>query len=405
MPTSALPRDFVDPRQDRLHVIDGLRGFALFGVVVANTVAALGFNPFFNPSLVASNHDRAAFSALTLFVNGRFVAMYSLLFGVGFGLMLARATTNDGGFVHFYLRRVAALFLIGVSNLVLFGGDVLHMYALLAVVLLSVRNASTRTLVILAVLSLLLPVLGRTAVDALGIQRSSGADPALLNRLQVEGPYLTLLQVRLTHLPRMWWVILNSTHLLGLFLTGLIVARHRLLQDSERYRALFIGVLTGGAVVTALGVVVEPAIQSWAASTPKPWRYLAMTVGSIRTIAQMFAYVAGFVLLWRSARIRGVLQRLAPSGRLALTNYLLVDIIVACGLFVAGGYGKVGPAAGCVIGVAIWVGMVLWSKWWIGRFRMGPVEWAWRSLAAGKRQVMRYFSAASRLDPVGGTVL
>jgi len=38
---------------------------------------------------------------------------------------------------------------------------------------------------------------------------------------------------------------------------------------------------------------------------------------------------------------------------------------------------------------ATWLAMLLWSPAWLARFRYGPLEWAWRSLARGKAQAMR----------------
>jgi len=36
-----------------------------------------------------------------------------------------------------------------------------------------------------------------------------------------------------------------------------------------------------------------------------------------------------------------------------------------------------------------WVLMLLWSKPWLERFRYGPLEWLWRSLARGSAQPMQ----------------
>ena len=39
--------------------------------------------------------------------------------------------------------------------------------------------------------------------------------------------------------------------------------------------------------------------------------------------------------------------------------------------------------------VAVWVIMLLWSKPWLDRYRYGPFEWVWRSLARASFQPMR----------------
>ncbi len=86
---------------------------------------------------------------------------------------------------------------------------------------------------------------------------------------------------------------------------------------------------------------------------------------------------------------------LAPAGQMALTNYLSQSLICTF-LFYGWGLGlsgRVGTALSIPITLAIFTVQVLWSRAWLRRFRFGPVEWVWRSLAYGQRQPMR------RLEP------
>ena len=39
--------------------------------------------------------------------------------------------------------------------------------------------------------------------------------------------------------------------------------------------------------------------------------------------------------------------------------------------------------------VAVYVGQVPFSAWWLRRYRYGPVEWLWRTLMYGAAQPMR----------------
>jgi len=49
----------------------------------------------------------------------------------------------------------------------------------------------------------------------------------------------------------------------------------------------------------------------------------------------------------------------------------------------------VGPAAGLVISLVVFVVQTLFSVAWLRQFRFGPVEWLWRSLTYRQRQPMR----------------
>ena len=52
-------------------------------------------------------------------------------------------------------------------------------------------------------------------------------------------------------------------------------------------------------------------------------------------------------------------------------------------------FGKVYPAAGLFLTLAIYAIQIPLSVWWLRHFRFGPMEWIWRSLTYGKLQPMR----------------
>src|SRR5262249_36504148 len=92
----------------------------------------------------------------------------------------------------------------------------------------------------------------------------------------------------------------------------------------------------------------------------------------------------GLLILWsRSGRLPWLQARLRAVGRMALTNYLMQSVL--CG-FVFYGYGlglfgQMGAAAGLLVVFGVWLLGLAWSPIWLKCFQLGPVEWAWRSLA------------------------
>ena len=67
---------------------------------------------------------------------------------------------------------------------------------------------------------------------------------------------------------------------------------------------------------------------------------------------------------------------------MALTNYLMQSIIC---VLLASGYGlglwwKIGASRAMAIAAAIILLQIPLSRWWLSRFRFGPVEWIWRRL-------------------------
>jgi uncharacterized protein len=51
-------------------------------------------------------------------------------------------------------------------------------------------------------------------------------------------------------------------------------------------------------------------------------------------------------------------------------------------------FGQLGTAAALAIGIAVYVAQVVFSAWWLQRYRYGPVEWLWRTLMYGTAQPM-----------------
>jgi uncharacterized protein len=82
---------------------------------------------------------------------------------------------------------------------------------------------------------------------------------------------------------------------------------------------------------------------------------------------------------------------------MALTNYLLQSIVLG---FVFYGYGfglfgRIGSAAAACIGLVLYAAQLQLSRLWLRRFRFGPFEWLWRSLAYGQRQPIRHRQGAA----------
>ena len=132
---------------ERIHALDIVRGFALLGIFLMNVewfsrpISDLGTGV----DLKQTGINYAASWLIYTFVQGKFWTMFSLLFGMGFGVMLGRAQSADRGFVIPYIRRIVGLFLFGSAHYVLvWTGDILHNYALTAIFLLLITTNSWR---------------------------------------------------------------------------------------------------------------------------------------------------------------------------------------------------------------------------------------------------------------------
>src|SRR5438552_711706 len=223
--------------QERIEVIDILRGLAIFGILIVNMG---GFSlPEDMPAhqLWPNLLDRTVEKLILFFAQGKFVSLFSFLFGLGLAVQMMRAEARGARFLPLYLRRLCALLLVGLAHfLLLWDGDILHTYALDGFILLFFRRRSLKTLLVWAGIFLCLPVLFISFFTGVSIARQvnpqavswiSFGDPAEDQKRIEEarhifsrGTYAEMVKFRARDLPEELWSIVD-TYVLMLFLLGL----------------------------------------------------------------------------------------------------------------------------------------------------------------------------------------
>ena len=152
-------------RAERIELLDALRGFALFGILLANILYWSGWGLMTEEQQIAfaaRRPPRGEYRFHHLLVDGKFYTIFSLLFGAGFALQIARLSARGLEGLRIYRRRVLVLLGIGlVHSWLVWDGDILTLYALLGLVLPFFHKWSERSLLIAAaVLIFIVPILG-----------------------------------------------------------------------------------------------------------------------------------------------------------------------------------------------------------------------------------------------------
>jgi uncharacterized protein len=151
--TPAVPEQDLGPitANQRIEALDVVRGFALLGIFLMNveyfnrTIGSLGEGM----PRGLTGIDWLASWFIAYFVQGKFWTIFSLLFGMGFAVMMTRAARAGREFTTVYLRRVLALAVFGAAHFVLlWEGDILFSYAVGALMLMIVLYGTTRPLLI-----------------------------------------------------------------------------------------------------------------------------------------------------------------------------------------------------------------------------------------------------------------
>lgn len=139
---------------ERIAALDVIRGFALIGIFLMNIeffnrpVGELGEGM---PAGLSGLNWLASYGIAYL-VAGKFWTIFSLLFGMGFALMLTRTEAKSQDFVKPYLRRLAALAIFGVlHHILIWPGDILFSYAIAATGLLLILFGKLRWILLAAI--------------------------------------------------------------------------------------------------------------------------------------------------------------------------------------------------------------------------------------------------------------
>ena len=369
--------------EDRIHVLDLLRGFALLGMIVVH---------FHDHSTEPGGVDDLIRTFIWRFIETKSHGTFALLFGAGFAIQLRRAEARGRPITLFYLRRLAVLALFGFAAHAFFGFNVLLGYAVWGVPLLFIRSWSTRALIVTAILAATsLPVYYRTqtaylqatggpaAVEAVQKTRMAAAVQVYdtLHAAEAQDSYRVLLGARLRHMAwfyrQPFFFLPDAT--LTLFIVGFLFIRQRVFENIAAHRRFLAGFALYGAV-------------SWFAAN---WILETSLFGQARDQWLTFTYVSVFLLVLN--RVPGLmtsLRAIGLAGRMALTNYL---IQIACIDLLFSGYalglGRIRPLFGPPLALTLFALEVAFSVYWLNRFQFGPAEWLWRSATYGRRQPLK----------------
>lgn len=392
---------------DRIQALDALRGFALLGILLMNIEAFVG--PLMNsmtgldPSLQGA--DRTMDAAIYLLVQGKFFPLFSMLFGMGFAVMLMRADAAGRPFLGLYLRRIGTLLVLGLAHAVLlWPGDILVTYALMGLLLgLCFRGTPQSRLPKWGVAMMLLPVgltllmgLLGSAMQAMPEEARAGFEQAMAAQgaqidAQVEaqrlaygsGSYAEATAQRASDfLSMLGFIFIFGAFILGLFLVGAWFTRSGAIARPEQHARLFWR-LRWVALPVGLAMVL---VSYWMVPTMDFGR-LDLTASTAQSLQMLggavmaLAYLAWFVRGLQSPVLGRWLGLLAPAGRMALTNYLMQSLVCTTIFYGYGlGYFEQLPRAWQPLFVLTLFGLqVALSHWWLARFRFGPMEWLWRA--------------------------
>ena len=385
---------------NRIVIIDALRGFSLAGIVIVHMVENYVGAPYPEGAMDAVRTgipDYIVDGFIFLFLRGKFFALFSFLFGLSFFIQMDGAHRKGLDFKWRFLWRLALLFGIGYLHHLFYRGDILTIYAIIGIFLIPFYKVPTKYILILTGLVFL--GLGRYIVFALTgggnlfmESELSPASPEIITYFDIikNGALTEVFASNATEgqLMKMEFqlgVFSRGYLTFGFFLLGLLVGRMQFFRNFMEEKKLTMAVMwwSLGIFVVSIGLAAFIFAPLGPNISFDNWRVMfGLTAVDLNNIGMTGIILAGFVLLYRKVKAGKWLSKFAPYGRTALTNYVAQSIIGTAILYGWGmGYlGELRNIYTFLIAIALIVIQMLLSKWWLSKFYYGPLEWLWRSL-------------------------
>lgn len=372
----------------RTIIVDILRGWALFGVVLMNyfDFFILDKDPVaFKPDQLT---DGVIYLAKTIFA-AKSWTLLSLLFGYGFAVLMNNVNNKGHNPYTFFAGRMFWLLAFALINSALFFGDILKDYAILGILLLLFYRSSAKTTFVVSLILLL----GIPALSAFinSLHDTGREDLTKLFYLYRSNNLIDVLHFGLkgTYVAQMISKsYLYTVHVVMLccFLWGFSLYKINFFNDLLAKIKQVKNMFWISLAVTLILSIYFPVIDKlkWNVKDYYNIRYWLI-------LSTMLFIASSICWLYIAGKCKTLFGALAIMGKMTLTNYMMQNLI---GLLIFSGFGlgiwtSKPVAFYLILALLIYTLQVYFSKWWLSRHNYGPVEWIWRQLSYRKRLPLR----------------
>lgn len=406
---------------DRHLSLDAMRGFAVMGILLLNIIGfAMPGAAYVNPAAWGGTDpiNAGVWAFNFVLFDGKMRGLFSVLFGASMLLVIQRAEASGQNARSVHLNRMAWLFVIGAAHYtILWWGDILVPYAISGTLALFFINKDVKQLIRWSILLFSLYfIVASLVVGGIWWQSIQGLAPGA-DAETIEGTRKMLASLGKPGseeiasdlaLYKSGWPAIFADNL-STFPSSLINALMLFTLDTLAMMLLGMAMLKSGFILGlwAPEFYAKVALRAFAIGLPPmialaAWVILSgydtmITFGAFFTfslpfrIALTVAWAA--TLLWFVVRNResALVGRVAAAGRAAFSNYLGTTVVMTF-IFYGWGlglYGKIDRITAMLFVIGAWGIMLTWSKPWLQRYRFGPAEWLWRTLARRSLQPMR----------------
>lgn len=432
--------------RDRIEVLDIIRGIAILGIFYMNIpfMAGPSFAGFFGDvrAMGWSPADQTVWTIIQTTWEGTQRGMLEFLFGAGLMVTAARAMQPDGpvAIADLYIRRNLWLLFFGLFDIyvLIWPGDILHVYALCALALFPFRRLRPRWLITIGLVFATVGLIGggyqyakratlqSTYLVAEAKQKQgkvltkdeakastewkkiegkiASGDPELKPHIAEETKarngsfvdYAGFMWNTYSYIIQFGGLMFGIAEAFSAMLIGIALWKFGFIQGKRPTRDYLYMLVIGYGL--GMGARYIGALE-WMTFQPIPKTF--WFTGEFSRLLVSLGHISAINLLVRGALGRGLLNPFKAAGQMAFSLYFMEQIIglyvmfSPIGMHLPGAQGWAHLAFQATIVVAI---LLVFANIWMRFFVSGPFEWIWRSLAYGERQPFRRVGAAQSPD-------
>ncbi|PKU50146.1 DUF418 domain-containing protein [Lysinibacillus fusiformis] len=370
----------------RVTFIDTMRGFSLFGILMANLLifqyGMYGKDELKNLSTL----DNGALYFVKIVIEGSFMPIFTILFGFSLIKLIESIRKKKNKSRWSILRRATGLIALGLlHSTLLWEGDILFSYGCMTLFLIPFINRKPKTLFIWASILFVLT----TALTYGSMEASKKEQKELdtyiekADNVYANGSYSEIFDFRANaevpgmEEPAFLFILLIFTPLFyaPLFLFGMALAKKQAFMEMDKEMKWY----KLGTLLVPIGLVckslsfIESAFSS------------ILLMGGAQLLA--VGYVCLAALIYKTRPVQLLAPAFESVGKLSLTNYLLQTIICTTVFYGygLGLYGKLGVFGGILFGIVVYGLQCVFSLAYLKKFKRGPFEtilriwtnWSW----------------------------
>ncbi len=386
-------------KQNRVEILDVIRGFAIFGIIIANIQSWSGYKfiPFdVLETLPYYDYNEILKYLFMFFIDTKFYTLFSLLFGIGFYIQFDKQRNNQDPFMKTYRKRLGFLIMFGAIHSFFWSGDILLIYGVVGLIFVMFRNLNPKTLFKLSIFFYFI-WLAYDIVFALffsevmnypytAYKTYPDITPTELTAIFQNGSFIEVLQANWHNLYYRYVDLIPSgrlTKVLALFMLGFYLMSIDYFTIYARSFKLFVLFFISGLIFTFISYEIGGSMSIYSHNlTNVTYKALAVT----GQIFLAMSYIHILAILDEKAFFKKFFHLFAYVGRMSFTSYLMHTLFgfLIFYPFFGALFGTMGIVQITMLALFLYALQIIFSFLWLKYFAFGPLEWLWRCLTYSK---------------------